>query len=132
MAEQAVEVGGAAAVEVGGVGDALARAPVVAGVGVAGAVGGALALWPREGGGAEAAGAQVTRHARAAVPAVEAAAGARVVLAGGAGVALEVTARGSEVRYEQGSEGVLKKRLCFGILDGSRRSPLYSPVDTCR
>lgn len=82
VAEQAVEVVGAAAVEEGGVRGVLAGTPIVAGVGVTGAVGGGLALRPGEGRRAEAAWAQVARHTRTSVPAVQTAAEARVILAG--------------------------------------------------
>lgn len=49
VAEQAVEIAGAAAMEERRVRGDLARSAVVAGVGDAEAVGGGLALWPSEG-----------------------------------------------------------------------------------
>lgn len=88
VAQQAVEVDRAAALEEGRVRGGLARAAVVAGVGDAEAVGGGLALGPSEGGGAEAAGAQVARHTGTAISAIQTPAGARVVLTGRAGEAL--------------------------------------------
>lgn len=84
VAVEAVEVGGAvAAVVGGGVAEELAGAPVVAGVGGAGAAGWVLALRAREGRRAHALGALVDGDAGATVQAVQVPTGAGVVLAGG-------------------------------------------------
>lgn len=89
VAVEAVEVGGAVAVVIGGsVAEELAGAPVVAGVGGAGAAGRVLALGPREGRRAHALGALVDGDAGAAVQAVQIPAGSGVVLAGGTHEAL--------------------------------------------
>ena len=88
VAAEAVEVRGADAVVVRRLGGVLARAAVVAGVGVTGAVGGVLALGPGERRRAQTLGALVAGDAGAAVATVKAAAGLGVVLARGAGEAL--------------------------------------------
>lgn len=89
VAAEAVEVGRADALVVRRLGDVLARAAVVAGVGVAGRVGGILALGPREGRRAQTLGALVAGDAGASISAVEVAAGLGVVLTRGAGKTLK-------------------------------------------
>lgn len=89
VAQQAVEVAGAAALEERHVWGDLARAAVVAGVGDAEAVGGGLALGPSEGWWTQAAWAEVARHTCTSVPAIQTPAGARIILARRAGEALE-------------------------------------------
>jgi len=84
VAVEAVEVGRAVAPVVGGgIAEELAGAPVVAGVGGAGAAGRVLALGTREGRRAHALGALVDGDASATVQAVQVPTGAGVVLAGG-------------------------------------------------
>lgn len=89
VAQEAVEITGAAAAEKGHVRRDLARAAVVAGVGYAEAVGRGLALGSGEGRRAQTAGAEVGRHAGATVSAAETPTRARVVFARGAGEALQ-------------------------------------------
>lgn len=89
VAVEAVEVGGAVAVVVrGGVAEELAGAPVVAGVGDAGAAGRVLALGAREGRCAHTLGALVHGDAGATVQAVQGPAGVGVVLTSGTHKAL--------------------------------------------
>lgn len=89
VAVEAVEVGGAVAVVVrGGIAEELAGAPVVAGVGDAGAAGWVLALRAREGCCTHALGALVHGDAGATIQAVQGPAGVGVVLAGGTHKAL--------------------------------------------
>ena len=84
VAVEAVEVGRAVAPVVGGgIAEELAGAPVVAGVGCAGAAGRVLALGTREGRRAHALGALVDGDAGATIQAVQVPTGAGVVLAGG-------------------------------------------------
>lgn len=83
MAAFAIEVPGAdAAVALGRV---LARASIVAGVGVAQAVGGVLALGSGEGRGAQARGTLTAGDTGASVATNEAATSLGIVLAGGTG-----------------------------------------------
>ena len=93
VAEQAVEVAGAAALEERRVGGDVAGAAVVAGVGDAEAVGRSLTFVPGEGRGTQAAWAQVPRHTRATVPAIQTPTGARIILTRRAGEALEGNTR---------------------------------------
>lgn len=89
VAVEAVKVGRAvAAVVGGGIAEELAGAPVVAGVGCAGAAGWVLALRTREGRRAHALGALVDGNAGATIQAVQVPTGAGVVLAGGTHEAL--------------------------------------------
>lgn len=89
VAGEAVEVPGADAAVVGLLGRVLARAAVVAGVGVARAVRGVLALGPGEGRRAQARGTLAAGDAGASVATAEGAARLGIVLAGGAGEALQ-------------------------------------------
>ena len=90
VAAQAIEAPGADTVVVGGLRGVLAGPPVVAGARVAGAVGGELALGPREGPRAQTlGGALLAQDARAAVETLEAEARPRIVLTGGAAEALK-------------------------------------------
>lgn len=88
VAQQAVEVAGTAASEERHIWGDLARTAIVAGVRYAEAVGGGLALRASEGCWTETAWAEVTRHTGPSVPAIQAPAGSRIILAGGAGEAL--------------------------------------------
>lgn len=88
VAAEAVEVGGADAVVVRRLGDVLARAPVVAGVGVAGAVSGVLALGPGERRRAQTLGTLVAGEAGASVAALKAATSLGIIFTCGAGEAL--------------------------------------------
>lgn len=72
VAEQAIEVVRAAAVEEGCIGGSLASAPVVAVVDITGAVRGSLALRAGKSCGAQATRAQVARDTGATISAVEA------------------------------------------------------------
>lgn len=94
VAEKAVELGRTDAVEVRRLSRVLARAAVVARVGVAGAVGGVLAVRSGEGRRAQTLGTLVSRNAGPSVAAVEATAGLGVVLTGGAGEALQNKVKG--------------------------------------
>lgn len=89
VAQQAIEVAGTAAAEERHIWGDLACAAIVARVRYAEAVGGGLALGAGEGCWTETAWTEVARHACSSIPAVEAPAGAGIVLARGAGEALQ-------------------------------------------
>lgn len=105
VAQQAVEVAGTAAAEERHIWGDLACAAVVARVRYAQAVGGGLALGAGEGRRTEAARAEVAGHACASIPAVQAAAGAGIVLARGAGEALQGRKTVKVIGYTCGGDG---------------------------
>lgn len=88
VASEAVEVRGADAVVEGGLRRVFARATVVAGVGITGAVGWILALRPSKGRRAQTLGILVAGDAGASIAALEAATGLSVIFTCGAGKAL--------------------------------------------
>lgn len=105
VAQQAVEVAGTAAAEERHIWGDLACAAVVARVRYAQAVGGGLALGAGEGRRTEAARAEVAGHACASIPTVQAAAGAGIVLARGAGEALQGRKPVKLIGYTCGGDG---------------------------
>lgn len=117
VAAQAVEVLGADAAVVGRLGRVPARAAVVAGAGVAAAVGGELALGAGEGRRAQARGTPAARDAGASVATGEAAAGLGVVLAGGAGEALRTQSPVSAGSRRAGRGSVRATGLALAILE---------------
>lgn len=89
MAQQAIKIAGAAALEERCVWSDLASSPVVAGVGYTEAVRRSLTLRSSEGWWTKTAWAKVAGHTCTSIPAIQTSTGARVVLARGAGESLE-------------------------------------------